>query len=84
MEGRKYGGKFAFQNQLGLPYKWKEIYRFTLYLRAISEYKSPGGLNIWRGNLTERFLRYEFGALIFEILRYLPELRRLDGVITAN
>ena len=31
---------------------------FTLYLRAI----------IWRGDLTEGFLRNEFGGLIFGIL----------------
>ena len=50
---------------------------FTLYLMAISKY-------IWRGDLTEGFLRYEFGLgagayiwrglymdrLIFGILRY--------------
>ena len=40
---------------------------FTLYLRAISKYKPPpgGGAYIWRGDLTEGFLRYEFGGLIF-------------------
>ena len=38
---------------------------FTLYLRAISEYKPPRGAYIWRGDLTEGFLRYEFGGLIF-------------------
>ena len=32
---------------------------FTLYLRAISEYKPPGGLYL------EGFLRYEFAGLIF-------------------
>ena len=37
---------------------------FTLYLRAISKYKPPGAY-IWRGDLTEGFLRYEFGGLIF-------------------
>ena len=31
---------------------------FTLYLRR-------GGAYIWRGDLTERFLRYRFGGLIF-------------------
>ena len=35
-EGLIYGGKFAFQNCLGLPYSRNEIYRFALYLRAIS------------------------------------------------
>ena len=43
---------------------------FTLYLRAISKYKPPppggGGAYIWRGDLTEGFLRYEFDGLIFE------------------
>ena len=48
---------------------------FTLYLRAISKY-NPWVAYIWMGNLTEGFLRYEFGGLIhggvyiFEILRY--------------
>ena len=37
---------------------------FTLYLRAISKYKSPGGLYL-EGDLTESFLRYGFGGLIF-------------------
>ena len=27
--------------------------------------QAPGGAYIWRGNLTEGFLRYEFGGLIF-------------------
>ena len=40
---------------------------------------SPGGAYIWRGHLTEGFLRYRFGGglylegLIFGILRYLTE-----------
>ena len=39
---------------------------FTLYVMAISKYKPPpGGGYIWRGDLTECFLRYEFGGLIF-------------------
>ena len=40
---------------------------FTLYLRAISKDKPHGGRGayIWRGNLTESFLRYEVGGLIF-------------------
>ena len=38
-----------------------------LYLRAISMYKPGGGgrAYIWRGDLTEGFLRYEFRGLIF-------------------
>ena len=38
---------------------------FTLYLRTISEHKAPRGAYIWRGDLTEGFLRYRFGGLIF-------------------
>ena len=37
---------------------------FILYLRALSKYKPPGAY-IRRGDLTEGFLRYEFGGLIF-------------------
>ena len=38
---------------------------FTLYLRAISKYRPRGGAYIWRDDLTEGFLRCEFGRLIF-------------------
>ena len=38
---------------------------FTLYLRAIFQVQAPGGAYIWRGDLTEGFLRYRFGGLIF-------------------
>ena len=36
---------------------------FTLYLRAISEYKPQGGLYL-EGQFNEGFLRHEFGELI--------------------
>ena len=66
-----YGGKFVFQNRLGLAL-WLEgnlpfLLCFTLYLRAISKYISPQGAYIWRGDLTEGFLRYEFRGLIFGV-----------------
>ena len=63
-------------------YSWNEIYHFslclTLYLRAISKYKPPGGAYIWRGDLSKGFLCYEFGGLIhggavFGILLYPQE-----------
>ena len=38
---------------------------FTLHLRAISKFPRGGGAYIWRGDLTEAFLRYEIGELIF-------------------
>ena len=73
-----YGGKFAFQNRLGWPYSWKEIYRFSLFYLVFEgnfQVQAPRGAYIWRGILTEGFLRYEFGGLyleglIFGILRY--------------
>ena len=54
----------AFLLEVNLPV----LLCFTLYLRAIF-------LCIWRGDLTEGFLRYRFGGLIFGgayfgILRY--------------
>ena len=57
-----YGGKFAFQNRLGQPYRWKEIYSFCfvslcICLRAISKYKSPGGLYL-EGRFNGRFFAF--------------------------
>ena len=40
------------------------LLRFISYLRAISKNKPPGAY-IWRGNLTEGFLCYEFEGLIY-------------------
>ena len=37
---------------------------FTLYSRANSKYKPPGGL-YWHGDLTEGFLRYSFGGDLY-------------------
>ena len=70
-EGLIYGWKFVFQNRLGLAL-WLEgnlpfLLCFILYLRAISKYISPQGAYIWRGDLTESFLRYEFRGLIFGV-----------------
>ena len=38
---------------------------FTLYLRAIFQVQALIGAYIWRGDLTEGFLLYQFGGLIF-------------------
>ena len=54
------GGKFAFQNRLGQPYSWMDIYRVCCVLLCTS----PREVYIWRGDLTEGFLCYEFGGLI--------------------
>ena len=62
-----YGGKFAFQKLTELACSEKEIYHFffTLYSRANSKYKPPGGLYSEGRFRTEGFLRYDFGELIF-------------------
>ena len=69
-EGLMYGGKFAFQNRLGWPYSWNEIYRFlylALYLGAISNNKPPGRRrHILRGDLPKGFCVTSFGGLYFE------------------
>ena len=67
-KGLIYGRKFAFQNRLGYPYSWKEICRFCFVLLCIwgqFSKNKPWGAYIWRGELTEGFLCYWFGGLIF-------------------
>ena len=73
LEGVIFGGayvrrEFCVSKSIGLALYWEGNLPFllclTLYLRAISKYKPPGAY-IWRGDLTEGFLRYEFGGLIF-------------------
>ena len=59
-----YRGKFEFQNRLGQPYSWKEIYRFSLFYfvfeGSVQEQAPPGegGLVFgeaytWRGLFLE-------------------------------
>ena len=38
---------------------------FYLVFDGNFQVQTPGGACIWRGDLTEGFLRYEFGGLIF-------------------
>ena len=45
--------------------KFTVLLCFTLYLRAIFQVQAPRGAYIWRGHLTEGFLHYLFGGLIF-------------------
>ena len=51
----------ALQLEVNLPI----LLCFTLYLRAIFQVQAPGGAYIWRGDLTEGFLRYRVRGLIF-------------------
>ena len=62
---------------LSLEVNLSFLFFFTLYLRAAFPSTSPQEAYIWRGDLTEGFLHYEFGrlihgveGLIFGILRY--------------
>ena len=66
------GGKFAFQNRLGcgLACISKGIYHFCFVLLCIrgqipSTSPSRGGLYFRMGDLTEGFLRCDFGGLIY-------------------
>ena len=68
MEGLIYEGKFAFQIRFAsliVGSKFTFLLCLSLYLRAISKYKPPVGAYIWRGDLTEAFLRYEFGGGLY-------------------
>ena len=67
--GRAYlWGAICVSKTIGLALKLevnlKFLLCFTLYLRAIFQVQAPGAY-IWRGDLTEGFLRYRFGGLIF-------------------
>ena len=72
MEGLIFGGVYlrremCVSKSIGLALKFEGnlpfLLCFTLHLRAISKDKPPGGAYIWRGDLMEGFLRYEFGGL---------------------
>ena len=68
-----YGGAYlrreiCVSKSIGLAHSWKEIYRFCFVLLVFEgnfPSTSPRGAYIWRGDLTEGFLRYEFGGLLF-------------------
>ena len=73
MEGLIFGGAYLWREicvskSTGLALKLEGnlpfLLCFTLYLRAISKYKPPGGLYL-EGKFNGGFLRYEFGGLIF-------------------
>ena len=68
-EGLIYGGKFAFKidwASLKVGRKFTVFALFYFVFGGNFQVQAPGGAYIWRGNLTEGFLRYEFGGLIFE------------------
>ena len=68
MEGLIYGREICVSKSIGLAFSGKEIYHFffvLLCIRGEIPSTSPPGAYIRRGNLTEGFLRYDFGELIF-------------------
>ena len=62
--GLLYGGKFCLQNRLSWLIFGRQGKIMCYCVVFPSKCKSPGAY-IWRGDLTEGFLRYEFGGLIF-------------------
>ena len=68
MAGLIFGGKFAFQNRLGWLIDGSKFTVFALFYFVFEDNfpsTSPRGAYIWRGDLTEGFLGYRFGGLIF-------------------
>ena len=60
--------EICVSKSIGLACSGKEIYRFCFVLLCIQGQipsTSPPGAYIRRGDLTEGFLRYDFGGLIF-------------------
>ena len=72
LEGPIFGGAYVrreicVSKLTGLTCSGKEIYHFCFVLLCIRGQipsTSPPGAYIWRGDLTEGFLRYDFGGLI--------------------
>ena len=63
-----YGGKFAFQDRLGWLVVGRKFTIFALFFFVFEgkfQVQAPQRAYIWRGDLTEGLLRYDFGGLIF-------------------
>ena len=68
LEGLIYAGKLAFHNRLGQLVKERKLTIFALFFFVFDgkfQVQAPPGDYIRRGDLTEGFLRYDFGGLIF-------------------
>ena len=60
-----YGGKFAFRNRLGQLVVARKFTIFGLFYFVFEgkfQVQAPRGVYIRRGDLTEGFLRYDFGG----------------------
>ena len=65
---------FIFEGNLRFKIDWASLIigrKFTIFVLFYFVFEgnfqvpAPGGANIWRGDLMEGFLHYEFGELIF-------------------
>ena len=73
LEGPIFGGAYVrreicVSKSIGLACSRKEIYHFTLFyfvFKGKFQVQALRGAYIRRGDLTEGFLRYDFGGLIF-------------------
>ena len=64
-EGLTYGGKFALQNRLGQLVVRRKFTIFVLLFFIFEgkfQVQAPQGAYIRRGDLTDGFLRYDFGG----------------------
>ena len=74
MEGLIFAGAYArreicVSKSIKVAYSGKEITMFALFyfvLEGKFQVQAPRGAYIWRGDLTEGFLRYDFGVLYSE------------------
>ena len=67
-EGLIYGGKFAFQTDWASLIVGGKSTVFSLFYFVFEgnfTSTSPRGAYIWKGDLTEGFLRYRFGGLTY-------------------
>ena len=72
-EGLISGGPYlrreiCVSKSIGLVYNWKEFTVFALFYLVFEgnfQEQAPVGAYIWRDDLTQSFLCYEFGRLIF-------------------
>ena len=59
------GGNLRFKIDWASLTVGRKFTVFSLFY-FVSKYNPPGGAYIWRGDLREGFLRYEFGGLYLE------------------
>ena len=86
LEGFIFGGAYLRREICVSTIDWASLIvgsKFTVFTLFYFVFEgnfpstSPWGAYIWRGDLTEGFLRYRFGGLIFGILWYLSSKKIL-------